>query len=144
MKDEIAELKEIVNTHRREESERANQARINQMQAEMDKKEATIQELKDSGAGENLRSLTEKQEQLEQMMLYMQRSLSSSSGISSASYPDSGISPSPSSSRVEMEEKLSLSMMQMNLVRTTNTSEILTPPWPCHDDEQSDEEEKDS
>ena len=66
-KDEIAELKEIVNTHRREESERANQVRINQMQAEMDKKEATIQELKDSG-GENLRSLIEKQGQLEQMM----------------------------------------------------------------------------
>ena len=68
--DKNAELKEIVNTHRREESERANQARINQMQAEMSKKEATIQELKDSGAGENLRSLTERQRQLEQMMLY--------------------------------------------------------------------------
>ena len=103
--------------------ERDAQAR---MQAQV---EAKVNEVK--AAEDDLKIMIKKLDRtielLAQQTFNVQRSVSSSSGISSASNPDSGISPSSSSSRVEIEEKLSLSMMQMNLTRTTNISGVSTP-----------------
>ena len=50
----------------------------------------------------------------------VQRSVSSGSGMSTASNPDGSITSS--SSGVEIEEKLSVSVMQMNISRTTTNS----------------------
>ena len=126
-KDEVAALKERVQALECEKIERDTQAR---MQAQV---EAKINEVK--AAEDDIRTMIKKHDQKLELVLQqtVQRSVSSSSGMSSVSNADSGISPSLSSTstgvEIEVEEKLCLSVTQMNLTSTrkTNISGISTP-----------------
>ena len=135
-KKRIADLTERLNVMEREKNDMQTQERL-RLQAQVDDRDAELK-----AAREDRRKHSQTMEVVAGLLqeLSVQRSVSSSSGISSGSNPDSGISAG--SSRVEIKEEIThRRRITAEYTPPTNTNSVSTDDAVLEPPEDNDEEE---